>query len=221
MDRGGTSNMKGQLNNSAIFQALEKWAPKHLAYEWDNVGLQIGSYNRPVKNVMITLDVLESVVDEAIEKNIDLIIAHHPLLFKPVNEINYDTPIGRIIYKLIKNEITVYATHTNLDIAPGGVNDMLCDQLNIEKRDYIVHKETDKLYKLVVFVPIKYADDVRNAISEAGAGYIGNYSHCTFQTIGKGTFKPREGTNPFIGESDKLEFVDEIKIETIVQESIL
>src|SRR5690625_2046805 len=186
--------MKGQINTSDVFHVIESWAPKNLAYDWDNVGLQVGSYNRPVKRVMITLDVLESVVDEAIAKKTDLIIAHHPLLFKSLKQINIDTPVGRTIYKLIENNITVYAAHTNLDIAQGGVNDMLFDQLKINPKDYLVHLKTEKLYKLMVYVPKTHAEEVRNAISNAGAGHIGKYSHCTFQTKGQGTFKPLEGT---------------------------
>src|SRR5690625_381891 len=118
--------MNSQVFTADIFKAIEKWAPKDFAYDWDPIGLQIGSFHKPVKRVMITLDVLEPVVDEAIKKKIDLIIAHHPLLFRPLKQINFETPIGRVVQKLIQNDITVYAAHTNLDIAPGGVNDMLC-----------------------------------------------------------------------------------------------
>ncbi|AXI09475.1 Nif3-like dinuclear metal center hexameric protein [Oceanobacillus zhaokaii] len=210
--------MKREYKNNDIFHVIENWAPKHLAYEWDNVGLQIGSYNKTVKKVMITLDVLESVVDEAIEKNIDLIIAHHPLLFNPVKRINLDTPQGRIIHKLLTNQITVYAAHTNLDAANGGVNDMLCDLLGIASREILTEVSSQKLYKIAVYVPTTHVDQVRSAMSENGAGHIGNYSHCTFQTNGQGTFKPLEGAAPYIGAENELEFVDEIKIETIVKE---
>src|SRR5690625_677000 len=207
--------------NSAIFKKMEEWAPLNLAYDWDNVGLQIGSPNHPVKKVMITLDVLESVVDEAIEKKVDLIIAHHPLLFKSLKQIDVDTPKGRVIQKLIHHRITVYAAHTNLDIAADGVNDILCDQLDIKDRKNLVDVQTEKLFKIAVYVPQTDADTVRNALSEAGAGHIGNYSHCTFQTKGQGTFKPLKGTTPYIGIQDNLEFVDETKIETIIDEKRL
>ncbi|RDW19213.1 Nif3-like dinuclear metal center hexameric protein [Oceanobacillus arenosus] len=213
--------MKREYKNNDIFHVIEDWAPKHLAYDWDNVGLQIGSYNKAVKKVMITLDVLESVVDEAIEKKADLIIAHHPLLFNPVKRINLDTPQGRTIHKLLSHQITVYAAHTNLDAANGGVNDMLCDLLGIQSRKNLIEVKSGNLYKIAVYVPISHADDVRNAMSEAGAGHIGDYSHCTFQAKGKGTFKPLEGTNPYIGTKGELEFVDEVKIETIAQEERL
>lgn len=213
--------MKEILTNRDVFNLMEKWAPKSLAYDWDNVGLQIGSSDHQVNKIMITLDVLESVVDEAIEKGADLIIAHHPLLFKPLKQIDFDTPQGRTIKKLVQNNISVYASHTNLDAADGGVNDILCDLLGIENRSVLVPAGTEKLYKIAVFVPESHQKIIMEALSSSGAGHIGEYSHCTFQTSGQGTFKPLEGTNPFIGKQGELEIVDEVKIETIVQEEKL
>jgi len=213
--------MNKMVVNSTVFRTMEEWAPLHLAYDWDPVGIQVGSASRPVKKVMITLDVLESVVDEAIENKVDLIIAHHPLLFKPLQQIDVTTPKGKVLEKLIKHDITVYAAHTNLDIAADGVNDMLCDQLGITKRKNLIDFYSEKLFKIAVYVPDSHAEVVRNALSEAGAGHIGNYSHCTFQTNGQGTFKPLEGTTPYIGSQNKLEFVEEIKIETIINEKKL
>ncbi|WP_164668589.1 Nif3-like dinuclear metal center hexameric protein [Virgibacillus doumboii] len=209
------------IQNRDIFRAMEKWAPQHLAYDWDNVGLQVGSFQNEVKKVMVTLDVLETVVDEAIENDVDLIIAHHPLLFKSMKQVNVDSPQGNIIQKLIQHNISVYAAHTNLDIAAGGVNDMLCDLLGVQDKEVLLNSRTEKLVKIAVFVPESHADEVRNALSEKGAGHIGNYSHCTFQSDGQGTFKPLEGTNPYIGSQEKLEFVDEVKIETILPENKL
>ena len=170
---------------------------------------------------MITLDVFESVVDEAIENNVDLIIAHHPLLFKSIKQVNTDHSQGRIIQKLIKHDVSVYAAHTNLDVADGGVNDMLCDGLGIEERDVLVETDTEKLYKVVVYVPKSHLDVIQDVLSGQGAGHIGNYSHCTFQTSGKGTFKPLTGTNPYIGNQGEIAYVDEVKVETIVQEEKL
>ncbi|MBY7143361.1 Nif3-like dinuclear metal center hexameric protein [Virgibacillus sp. NKC19-3] len=207
--------------NSNIFDIMEEWAPSSLSYEWDNPGLQIGSYHNPVKKIMITLDVLESVVDEAIENNVSLIIAHHPLLFKPIKKINVDIPQGRVIHKLMQHNISVYASHTNLDIAAGGVNDMLCDALQLKSREVLAETSGQKLYKIVVYVPTSHINEVREAFHTGGAGYIGNYSHCTFQAAGKGSFKPLEGTNPYIGNQNEVEKVDEFKIESIVQEEKL
>lgn len=213
--------MSDIVRNDMIFKALEEWAPQHLAYDWDNVGLQVGSFKNVVKKVMITLDVLESVVDEAITNDVNLIIAHHPLMFKPLKKIDVDSAKGRIIEKLIKHDITVYASHTNLDVAERGVNDLLADQIGIINTENLVDLAAEKLLKLVVYVPVTHADEVRNVLGEADAGYIGNYSHCTFNSQGKGTFKPLEGTSPYLGKTNEIEYVDEIKIETIVRASDL
>lgn len=209
------------MKNKDIFRIMDKLASDRLSYDWDNVGLQIGSAAQSVKRVMVTLDVLENVVDEAIDQQVNLIISHHPLLFQPMKQINFDTPKGRVIQKLIQNNITVYASHTNLDIADGGVNDILCKKLGITNTTNLVKTQNEKLYKVVIFVPKSHRRSVMDAMSEAGAGHIGNYSHCTFQTEGQGTFKPLEGTNPYIGSQDELEFVDEVKIESIVEAGIL
>ncbi|WP_100010632.1 Nif3-like dinuclear metal center hexameric protein [Lentibacillus sediminis] len=204
-----------------IFHLMESWAPKNLAYDWDNIGLQIGSSNKKVKKVMVALDVLETVVDEAVEKQADLIIAHHPLLFQSIKQINLDSPKGRTIQKLIQHDIMVYASHTNLDAAAGGVNDMLCEQLGISAEGPLADAASETLYKIAVYVPRTHQEELRQAFHEGGAGQIGNYSHCTFQSPGQGTFQPMEGTNPYIGKQDKLEIVDEVKMESIVPEAKL
>ncbi|WP_099158527.1 Nif3-like dinuclear metal center hexameric protein [Virgibacillus ndiopensis] len=213
--------MAKTIRNLDVFRMLEEWAPKHLAYDWDNVGMQLGSLSKPVRKIMVTLDVLESVVEEAIENNVDLIIAHHPLFFKSIKQVNVESPQGRIIQKLIQNDITVYAAHTNLDVADGGVNDMLCDILELNTKEVLIESHREKLVKVAVYVPDTHSTEVREALSNSGAGHIGNYSHCTFQTPGKGSFKPLEGSNPYIGQANELEMVEEVKIETIVPESIL
>ncbi|WP_042223436.1 Nif3-like dinuclear metal center hexameric protein [Oceanobacillus manasiensis] len=213
--------MKSIIKNKHIFVAMERLAPKSLAYDWDNVGLQVGSYDAPVSKIMVTLDVLEDVVDEAIAKNVSLIIAHHPLLFKPVNQLHTETAQGRVLKKLLQHNISVYAAHTNLDIAEGGVNDVLCEKLGITNTKPLIVEGAEQLKKLVVYVPQTHQHQVRDAMGNAGAGYIGNYSHCTFQTLGEGTFKPLAGTDPYIGSQDKMEFVQEVRIETIVQDSLL
>lgn len=210
-----------ELKNKHIFNLMEKWAPLQLAYDWDNVGLQIGSAQRRVKKIMITLDVLESVVDEAIEKDVDLIIAHHPLLFQPVKQINVSSHKGRTIEKIIKNDITVYASHTNLDIAKDGVNDMLLKQLELTGINNLKNTYQPSMFKIAVFVPHDYTEKVCHAITNAGAGVIGEYSGCTFQTDGTGTFKPSANSNPFIGTRDKQEHVSETKVESVVSEAKL
>lgn len=210
-----------KIMNSDVFKMIEHWAPKELAYDWDNVGLQLGSYSLQTKKVMITLDVLENVVDEAIMHDVNLIISHHPLLFNPLKRIDFSTPKGKTIQKLIQHNITVYTAHTNLDIATGGVNDILANRLHLDIKESLVDLGEDKLYKVVVYVPKSHVEEVRNAFHHGGAGHIGNYSHCTFQTKGQGTFKPLEGSDPYSGQKDELSVVDELKIESIVPEKNL
>ncbi|CAM3797964.1 Nif3-like dinuclear metal center hexameric protein [Alkalicoccus chagannorensis] len=208
------------MHAQTIIQTFEQFSPKHLAVEGDRIGLQVGTLKKQVSKVMITLDVLEPVVDEAVEKGVDFIIAHHPLLFRPIKQLDVSTSYGRMIEKLIKNEITVYAAHTNLDAAPGGVNDLMADAVGLKNTRVLVPTGEDPLKKLIVFVPDSHADHVREAMGDAGAGHIGSYSHCAFTSEGRGAFRPGEGTNPFIGEQGRLERPEETKIETVVPASI-
>lgn len=204
-----------KVNGHEIIQLFEQFSPKSYAMEGDKIGLQIGRLNKPVENVMVALDVLEEVVDEAIEKNVQLIIAHHPPIFRPLKSINTDTPAGRLIEKLIKHDIAVYAAHTNLDVAIGGVNDMLAEALRLINTEVLYPTFETQLKKLVVYVPVEKAEDVKQALGDAGAGAIGNYSHCTFSSSGTGEFLPNESANPYIGQQGKLESVKEERIETI------
>lgn len=203
-----------------VIQVFEKFAPKSLAMEGDKIGLQIGTLQKPIKKVMITLDVLEEVVDEAVKEQVDLIIAHHPVIYNPLKTVVTDSAAGRIVAKCIKHDIAVYAAHTNLDVASGGVNDLLAEALGLENTEVLVPTYEDTLKKLAVYVPEDHADKLRNALGSAGAGSIGNYSFCTFNSAGKGTFLPNDGANPFIGEKGRLEEVAEIKIESIFPASI-
>nr|WP_304218676.1 Nif3-like dinuclear metal center hexameric protein [Fredinandcohnia onubensis] len=204
-------------NGFEVIQVFEQFSPKHLAVEGDRerIGLQVGTLNKPIKKIMVVLDVLENVVDEAISNDVDLIIAHHPPIFRPLKTVQTDTPSGRIIEKCILHNIAIYAAHTNLDVAVGGVNDLLADALELTNIELLAPTYEEKLKKLAVYVPRESADEVRDALGSAGAGFIGNYSHCTYNTPGTGTFLPHQGTNPHIGEVGKLEVVDEIKIETV------
>lgn len=207
------------VTHQDVFNKLEEWAPKQLAYDWDPIGLQVGNVADNTSKILISLDVTDAVVDEAISKSCNLIIAHHPLLFKPLTSVNTSTQKGSIVQKLIKHDITVYASHTNLDIASGGVNDILAHKLNVLDVQPLVQTASENLFKLVIHVPKSHTRKVREALGTAGAGFIGDYSHCTFQTEGVGTFKPLDGTNPFIGEKGKMAFVEEDKLETIIKEA--
>ncbi|WP_158735078.1 Nif3-like dinuclear metal center hexameric protein [Alteribacillus sp. YIM 98480] len=210
-----------RANGQTIIQLFEEWSPKSLAVEGDKVGLMVGTLNKPVHKVMIALDVLEDVVDEAIAKNVDMIIAHHPLIFKPLKQIDTSKGQGPIIEKCIKHDITVYAAHTNLDITNGGVNDMMADALGLQETKVLVPTQEVPLKKLVAFIPESHVEEVRQALGDAGAGFIGGYSHCTFSSEGTGTFIPGEDTNPYLGEKGEMEFAAEKRMETVVPEPIL
>lgn len=200
---------------------LEELAPQTLAETWDKVGLQVGDPDRHVRKVLLSLDSNdEGVIDEAVTSGADMILAHHAMIFKPVQTIRTDTPYGRKLMKLLKHDIAVYIAHTNLDIAEGGVNDILAGRLHLENTQVLSRVHNTRLKKLVVFVPETHHEQVMKAVGNAGAGWIGNYSHCTFNTPGTGTFVPQEGTDPYIGEQGKLERVNEIRLETVVPEPI-
>lgn len=199
-----------------IIEYMQELAPLHLAEDWDNVGLIAGSRQNEVKRVMLCLDATSKVVDEAVECNADMIISHHPLIFKEIKKINDDSIVGRRLIRLIRNNISLYSAHTNLDTCECGVNQKLAEVLGLQNIRNLNTYWEDKVYKLAVFVPFTHVDAVREAISREGAGWIGNYSDCTFMTPGVGTFRPLEGTNPFIGSLGNLEKVDEYRLETVV-----
>ena len=205
-----------KVNGHEIIALFEKWSPKRFAMDGDPVGLHIGQLNRTVENVLVTLDVNEEVIDEAIRKGANLIIAHHPPIFRPLKSLLTDTPQGRMIEKCIKNDIAVYAAHTNLDVAPGGVNDMLAEKLGLVDTEIVEPTYSEPLYKLVVFSPVTHADEIRQALEKAGAGAIGDYVGCSFSSSGIGRFTPVEGAEPFIGEVGKGEEVEEERIEVVL-----
>jgi dinuclear metal center YbgI/SA1388 family protein len=205
---------------SDIVQWMEEWAPPSFAMEWDRIGLQVGNPDERIETVLATLDINEQVVQEAIHKGAKMIVAHHPLIFQPLKELRLDTEKGKVLQLLLQHNIAVYAAHTNLDIADGGVNDCLAERLQLRETQILSRQGNEELLKFVVFVPKSHVDEVRAAICQAGAGWIGRYSHCTFSTDGHGTFMPMEGTNPFIGKQGILETVQEVRLETIVPRRI-
>ncbi|UOY94035.1 Nif3-like dinuclear metal center hexameric protein [Ectobacillus sp. JY-23] len=202
-------------NGYEIIELFEELYPKYLAVEGDKIGLQIGTLNKPIHRVLVALDVTEEVVQEAHSKKCELIIAHHPLIFRPLTHITTNDVYGKIIETCIKYDIAVYAAHTNVDVGAGGVNDLLAEALGLVETKVLVPTYEEVLKKLVVFVPSSHAESVREALGKAGAGHIGGYSHCTFSSNGMGTFMPGEETNPYIGKQGMLEKVEEVRIETI------
>ncbi len=197
---------------------MEKIASPQLAMEWDNCGWQLGNPGEPVSNILVTMDVDLKVYQEAQEKNCQLIISHHPLFFKGMKQIDLQKPHGALVAALIRSNIAVYAAHTNLDCAVGGVNDMLARCIGLKDVEVLHPVESEKIVKLAVYVPLGYEDKVRQAVCHAGAGSLGQYSHCTFQLKGKGTFQPEKNAKPFIGNLGELSRVDEVKLEVVVPE---
>ncbi|MCC6372800.1 MAG: Nif3-like dinuclear metal center hexameric protein [Bacteroidia bacterium] len=199
-----------------ILKELEAFAPLSLQEEYDNCGLLTGQRNDEVSGALLCLDCTEEVVDEAIALGINLVIAHHPIIFKGLKKINGSNYIERTIIKAIKYNIAIYACHTNLDNVKAGVNQKIGEKLGLTNL-HILAPKSGLLKKLITYVPVKQHQQVLDALFAAGAGHIGNYSHCSFNTSGTGTFQGQEGTNPFIGKPNELSTEPEIKIETIFE----
>lgn len=203
-----------------IIRTLERLAPPHYAVPDDKIGLQVGSLNRDVRRVLVALDVTSAVVAEAVKLGAELIVAHHAFIYRPFAHLRTDTPAGALAAELLRHDLAVYIMHTNLDAAEGGINDWMADALGLEGRTVLEEVHHERLFKLVVFVPRTHQDQVRDALFAAGAGWIGNYSHCSFNVDGIGTFLPREGADPFLGQTGRLERAEEVRIETVVPDGI-
>ncbi|KOY80926.1 Nif3-like dinuclear metal center hexameric protein [Lysinibacillus macroides] len=209
------------VNGQEIIQVFESWSPKKLAcMDNDPIGLAIGTLNKPVHKVLVTLDVNEAIANEAIDQGCELIIAHHPPIFRRLANIRTDNPAGRLYEKLIKHDIAVYAAHTNLDVAEGGVNDLLADALQLERRTILEETYSENLLKLVVFIPMAQAEHLRAALAKAGAGRLGDYEACSYTTIGEGRFRALAGANPFVGAVGELHVEEEVKVEVVFPEAI-
>jgi len=191
---------------------LNKFAQPALAYDWDNVGFQIGDANHSVKKILLTLDVTENAIDKALAENCDLIISHHPFIFRPLKKIT-----NPLYLKLIKNDIAVYCAHTNLDLVQGGVNTILAEKLGLQNCRFISQDTASKSIQMAVYVPENAANQVAEAILKAGAGKIGNYSDCLNTLPVDGQFRPLAESKPYLGTPHKLEKVKEIKLEFFVE----
>ena len=197
-----------------ITSYLEKLAPTSLQETYDNSGLLIGSKTNDVNKILITLDVTEEVIEEAVSKNCELIIAHHPLIFKGLKKLTNSNLTEKLVVKAIKSDVAIYAIHTNLDNVIGGVNSILAKKLGIKNTKILLPK-SDGLKKVVCFCPTNHANNIRQAMFNAGAGNIGNYDNCSYISSGIGTFKPLVGSNPYLGKTNQLHEEEEIRIEII------
>jgi len=201
---------------SEIIKNLEEWAPKEIAWQKDNVGLQVGSADRNINNILLCLDLTSNVIDEAVEKNCNLIISHHPLLFHPLKKVDLQKDKNsRLIEKLIKKEINLYSEHTNLDYTKNGVSFELAKILELKNIDFLIKSDSNQ-YKLVVFVPQSHIDKVAEELFKIGCGVIGEYSNCSFRTKGEGSFKGSEFSNPSVGKKEAFEKVDEFRLEVVL-----
>ncbi|MEA2043193.1 MAG: Nif3-like dinuclear metal center hexameric protein [Bacteroidota bacterium] len=202
------------MNINKLTHFIESTAPPSLQESYDNAGLIVGNPKQEVKGVLISLDMTEEVIDEAKNKGANVILAHHPIIFKGLKQLTGKNYVERVVIKAIKEDIALYAAHTNLDNIAGGVNGKIADLLDLEQRK-ILSPLKNRLKKIVTFVPKKYGNRVRNALFNAGAGNIGNYDNCSFNTPGEGTFRAGEATHPFVGEKGKLHREQELRIESV------
>jgi dinuclear metal center YbgI/SA1388 family protein len=199
---------------SLLTAYLESLAPLAYQEDYDNSGLIVGQPDQEVNQALISLDCTEAVVDEAIAKDCQVIISHHPIVFRGLKKFNGKTYVERVVEKAIRNQIAIYAIHTNLDNVMNGVNERICETLGLENCRILAPKN-GLLKKLVTYVPSDKAEQVRNALFHAGAGNIGNYSECSFNADGTGTFKGNEDSTPYVGEPGIRHHEDEVRIETI------
>lgn len=198
-----------------ILKEIEKLAPLPLQEGFDNSGVQAGDVNQIATGALCCLDITETVIDEAIELGYNLIIAHHPLLFKPFKSLTGANYIERCLMQACKHDLVLYAAHTNLDNSADGLNYKLAKMLGLQNVR-ILSPQKGNLLKLVTFVPEESAENVRSALFNAGAGHIGNYDLCSFNAFGTGTFRASATCNPYSGEIDKLHQEKEVRIETIL-----
>lgn len=197
---------------SDVERLMETWAPHWTAWDRDNVGLQVGIREKKVSRMLVALELNQRVLSEAIHKNVDLIVTHHPLLFHPASSITSSDETGRLVLALAKHKIALYSAHTNLDVAREGVSHALAGALGLQNVKFLSPLH-DKMVKIVVFVPASHADRVARTMASSGAGIIGNYKECSFRIFGIGTFKGGAESEPFLGSPGTLETVEEIRLE--------
>ncbi|GAB2770025.1 Nif3-like dinuclear metal center hexameric protein [Rhabdobacter roseus] len=197
-----------------IIQQLERWAPPAYQESYDNAGLIVGDPAQPVRGVLCSLDCTEAVVDEAIQKGCNVVVAHHPIVFKGLKSLTGRTYVERTVLKAIKHDVALYAIHTNLDSVVDGVNWMIAARLGLQNVKVLAPKK-QLLMKLTTFVPLTDTPAVLEALYAAGAGRIGEYSGCSFRTLGTGTFTPGAAANPTLGTRGEPEEVQEHRVEVL------
>lgn len=210
-----------QATIADIIKVMESLAPGWIAEEWDNVGLQIGDTNWPVQTVWIALDPTPDVVSDASINGVDLLITHHPLIFHPLSSIDFNNPLGSIIQTAVQHQMAIFSAHTNLDNAMDGLNDVLARRIGLDDLKILGNAKKTDIFKLVVYVPTEYEQDVMSSFFETKAGEIGAYTCCSFRGSGKGTFKPGPLSKPFSGKLGEISHTDEVRVETVVRKNDL
>lgn len=199
---------------SEILLLFEDYAPGSYQEKYDNSGLATGNPDTEINGILLCLDVTPQIIDEALSLGVNLVISHHPIIFHPLRSLSENNPEAQAVISAVRNNIALYSAHTNMDNIYIGVNGKICDKLGLINRRILSPRKGD-LKKIAVFVPLSHADAVSQAILSAGAGKIGNYDFCSFNTEGTGTFRALEGSDPFVGERGKVHREKEVKIETI------
>jgi dinuclear metal center YbgI/SA1388 family protein len=199
-----------------IVRILDRLAPPRLAESWDNVGLQLGDPSWPVKKIWTALDPLPEVVAKACEQEVDVLVTHHPLFFKPIQRIDCGKPLGRIVEMALSRRLAIFSAHTNLDSVQGGVNDVLAGRMGLGHLRVLADPVDAEMVKLVVFVPLDHTPVIMDTLFTLEAGRIGNYRCCTFRCEGVGTFFPEDDATPAVGKRNMLSEVKENRIEIIV-----
>lgn len=204
----------GLMKIGEFLGAIEAFAAPELQEDYDNAGLITGERNWNCTGVLCTLDVTPDVVKEALQYNCNLIVAHHPIVFRGIKRVDAGNFVGQVLIDAIKNDVAIYAAHTNLDNVVLGVNDMIAQKLGLQNTK-ILQPKAGMLRRLITFAPLDKAEAVRQAVFEAGAGHIGKYSECSFNSEGTGTFKAEAGADPYVGEVGKQHQEEETKIEIV------
>ena len=207
-------NMKPRVLD--IIEIIDTIAPFRLAEEWDNVGLQVGDPAAPVSRIMVSLDPGDEAIEAAVAAQCQLLLTHHPLIFRPLQTIDFADPSGALIGKALRNSLSIVSLHTNYDIAEGGVNDLLAARLGVVSTVPLSVTDIESLVKLAVFVPKGYEEKVSQALFRF-SDILGNYSECSFRVEGQGTFTPLDGAAPFIGSIGIREYVEETRIEVLLR----
>jgi dinuclear metal center YbgI/SA1388 family protein len=212
------------MSVAELIAAIETIAPPEYAAEWDNVGLLIGAADWPASRIMLTIDLTEAVLDEAVEAEINAIVSYHPPIFHAMKAVNDATPAARITLRAARAGLAVFSPHSSLDAAPGGINDWLAEGLGsgdsraLEPQGRLPASEQ---FKIVTFCPADAADRIRNGLASVGAGRIGHYELCSFELRGRGTFFAREEASPAIGRKGAIEHVDEVRLEMVCPRAAL